>query len=135
MGDYYFLEDIPPGGYYKNPAPTAFSVRDVEVKINGKSGSRIDTGALQGVQEIEDGSFVLGGDGTDNIDLEIIPPQGGDLESLTLKWTAGNHNGTAGMMTYIVGRGESEDPSIVFVTDRNEEEATAEEQLADARAC
>ncbi|WP_394915483.1 SpaH/EbpB family LPXTG-anchored major pilin [uncultured Robinsoniella sp.] len=133
VGDYYFLEVSPPSGYDKNPAPTAFSVRDGELKINGKSGNKIDTGALQGVQELVDGSFVQGGDGTDNIDLEIIPPQGGDLDSLTLKWTAGNHNGTAGKMTYIVGSGESADPSIVYVPHRSAAEAAAEAKLAEAR--
>ncbi|WP_394925888.1 SpaH/EbpB family LPXTG-anchored major pilin [uncultured Robinsoniella sp.] len=133
VGDYYFLEESPPDGYDKNPLPTNFSVRDGELKINGKSGSEIDTGELQGVQEIEDGSFVLGGDGTDNIDLEIIPPQGGDLESLTLKWTAGNHNGSAGMVTYIVGSGESADPATVYVPDRKAAEAAAEAKLAEAR--
>lgn len=133
VGDYYFLEDSSPGGYDKNPMPVAFSVRDGKLKINGRSGSIIDTGEQQGVQELEDGSFVLGGDDTDTIDLEIIPPEGGDLESITLKWTAGNHNGKAGMITYIVGSGESTDPAVAYVPDRAAAKAAAEAKLAEAR--
>lgn len=143
VGEYYFLEETPPEGYDKNPNPTSFSVSDGTLAIEGGIGNIIDTKENQGVQKLEDGSFVLGGkmkaDASDEekakrtIGLNISAPlKGGDLESIGLEWTAGNHNGTAGKMTYCVGSGNSTSTITYFPTSAAAE-AAAEAKLAEAR--